>query len=214
MRRNAAQATVRSGFRVAERGGTAHPTLAPTTAGLSPCRRWGRAGRQTRCFCCRHRCPAPRWSRSRTGSDPPRCTVRTAKGQTRRLAPVPDARALVGGLSHLGAPRLSTATASRPRPLSRPRPTPTPLGPAPRIAQPLLDPSSGLFPQCGTIHLCSLFGIAGRCVPVSHPQRAPLSCPSLAVFHLGWLAPRNTPGPRFTLLDPALLRRWDSTPTC
>lgn len=173
----------------------------PSTHHRRPLTQWppGRAGRRTRCSCCRHRCPAPRWSRSRTGSDPPRCTARTAKGQPGRLAPVPEAGALGGGggLSHLGAPRLSTATASWPRPLPRPRPTPTPLGPAPKGAQP---PSGPLLGAASPLwdHLCSPLGTAGRpvcfCPPTHKGRHYPVPASPCSP---SMVAPRDPPGPRF-----------------
>lgn len=169
VRRNAAQAAVRSGFRGSRKGQWRphHPSThhGPCGARLSPCRRQGRTGRRKLCSCSRHRCPAPRWSRSRTGFSPPRSNrgARGAKGQTMRLAPLRRAEALGEGgrrLAHLGAPHLFTASACRPRPLSRPRPTPTSLSSAPKSAQlpsrPLL--TSRMFPHCGIIHLCGPLG--------------------------------------------------------
>lgn len=59
-------------------------------------------------------------------------------------------------LSHLGEPRLSTASEPRPRPLSRPRPHAhsSRLRPQGHTA-PFPDPSSRRFPHCGIFHLCS-----------------------------------------------------------
>lgn len=128
------------------KGGAAHPTLSPTRASLSPCRRRGRAGRQKRCACCRHRCQAQRWSRGRTGSGPPRCSRPRSphsRGADREVGAGTRCRgAGVGGSGSLtwASPASPLPLSPGPAPCLGPVPTPTPLGPAPKGAQPPFRP--------------------------------------------------------------------------
>lgn len=164
-----------------------HPTLAPTTASLSPCRRRrrGRAGRRKRCSCCRHRCPAPRWSRSRTGSGPPRCSRPRSplcQGADREAGTGTRCRGAGGwgaALSPGRAPPLHGHSVPAPPPVSAPPPARSSrLRPQERPA-PFPTPSQGCFPTVGSSIFASLLAQPAGVFQSPAPQRAPLPCPSL-----------------------------------
>lgn len=141
-------------------------------ASLSPCRLQGRTGRRKRCSCGRHRCPAPRWSRTESNPAAVQPTSEPALSRARRGSWHRYRSRGAGGLmgathSPRRAPPLH-AFASRPRPLSRPRPCHS-LRLRPKTAQPPSRPfPRRLFPHCGIIHLCNLPDTAVGCVPISY----------------------------------------------